>query len=427
MKNNLYQLLTGLFCLSLLLNPQLSTAQSAGSNSYRMIQQGIFSVGVSPAKNTLSNQYRLQEALLSSSSNLKQQSNLYRHDPGMIFTSDPSEGYCTENLFVNGCQFGDGIHNFSLGDIQNLNSGCSPNGYGDFTHMSTVLMKGTEYEVVLSSNYQNQYVSIWIDFNDNFLFEENERILHNVFLPTPGTIYNFNLTLPAESNIGTHRMRVRANFLVHSTDPCAFVSYGEVEDYTVTVSAETYTLTYLAGANGSISGQAIQTVNYGENGSAVTAVPNAGYQFMNWSDGSTSNPRTDVNVTANLTVTASFALNTYTIAATAGANGSISPSGNITVGHGQNQSFNISADVGYHIADVMVNGVSVGAVANYQFVNVAANHSIHASFAINTYVISASSGDNGSINPAGNIAVDHGQQRYFQMEKCFRWHRLLQQ
>ena len=49
-----------------------------------------------------------------------------------------------------------------------------------------------------------------------------------------------------------------------------------------------------------------------------------GYHFVNWSDASTANPRTDTNVTANITVTANFAIDTYTLTYTAGANGSIS-------------------------------------------------------------------------------------------------------
>ncbi|PWB67958.1 hypothetical protein C3F09_12555, partial [candidate division GN15 bacterium] len=96
----------------------------------------------------------------------------------------------------------------------------------------------------------------------------------------------------------------------------------------------TYTLTYLAGANGSISGTTPQTVNYGASGTAVTAVPDLGYHFVNWSDGSTANPRTDVNVTADLTVTANFAINTYTLTYIAGANGSISGTTPQTVNYG---------------------------------------------------------------------------------------------
>ena len=73
---------------------------------------------------------------------------------------------------------------------------------------------------------------------------------------------------------------------------------------------DSYTLTYTAGANGTISGTTPQTVDHGADGTAVTAVPDANYVFVNWSDGSTANPRTDTNVTANITVTANFALGT---------------------------------------------------------------------------------------------------------------------
>ncbi len=70
-----------------------------------------------------------------------------------------------------------------------------------------------------------------------------------------------------------------------------------------------YTLTYTAGSNGSLTGTTSQSVCRGSNGTAVTAVPNTGYSFSQWSDSSTANPRTDTNVTASLSVTASFVLN----------------------------------------------------------------------------------------------------------------------
>ncbi|MGA2418146.1 MAG: hypothetical protein ABSF55_02825, partial [Candidatus Staskawiczbacteria bacterium] len=54
----------------------------------------------------------------------------------------------------------------------------------------------------------------------------------------------------------------------------------------------TYTLTYTAGDNGSITGDSPQTVNSGADGTAVTAVPADGYHFTSWSDDSTQNPRT---------------------------------------------------------------------------------------------------------------------------------------
>lgn len=67
-----------------------------------------------------------------------------------------------------------------------------------------------------------------------------------------------------------------------------------------------YSFTYLAGSGGYISGFASQSVNRGANGSSVEAVPEFGYEFIDWSDGSVSNPRTDSNALANLSLTANF-------------------------------------------------------------------------------------------------------------------------
>ena len=70
----------------------------------------------------------------------------------------------------------------------------------------------------------------------------------------------------------------------------------------------------------------------------------------------------------------------YTIAATAGEGGSITPNGDVSVKEGASQTFAITADNGYEIADVLVDGNSVGAVETYTFDEVKANHTISASF-----------------------------------------------
>jgi|GEM_PF-1703243 len=70
-----------------------------------------------------------------------------------------------------------------------------------------------------------------------------------------------------------------------------------------------HTLDYIAGENGSISGTASQVVANGADGTQVEAVPNTGYNFVNWSDGSVVNPRTHTGVTNSISVTASFAPN----------------------------------------------------------------------------------------------------------------------
>lgn len=74
----------------------------------------------------------------------------------------------------------------------------------------------------------------------------------------------------------------------------------------VTFFNGTYTLTYSAGAHGHISGTSPQTVAEGADGTAVSAVADSGYHFAAWSDGRSDNPRTDLDVDANVAVKAIF-------------------------------------------------------------------------------------------------------------------------
>jgi uncharacterized repeat protein (TIGR02543 family) len=89
-------------------------------------------------------------------------------------------------------------------------------------------------------------------------------------------------------------------------------------------------------------------------------------------------------------VSSSFTLSSYTITASAGANGSISPSGAVSVNHGSDQAFTITPNTGYSVSNVLVDGISVGAVTGYTFSNVTANHTIAASFSPNTLSITVS-------------------------------------
>jgi hypothetical protein len=102
-----------------------------------------------------------------------------------------------------------------------------------------------------------------------------------------------------------------------------------------------------------------------------------------------------------------------TITASAGSHGSISPSGSVTVPVGTDKTFTITPDSGYHIADVRVDGESVGAVSSYKFSKVTEDHTIVASFAIDTHTITASAGSGGSISPDGEVQVNHGSSQSF--------------
>ncbi len=101
------------------------------------------------------------------------------------------------------------------------------------------------------------------------------------------------------------------------------------------------------------------------------------------------------------------------ITASADANGTITPSGSVAVPYGADQTFTITPHTGYHVADVLVDGASVGAVTTYTFTAVTAAHTISASFAIATFVINATAGANGAIAPAGDVIVNYGCDQTF--------------
>jgi hypothetical protein len=194
---------------------------------------------------------------------------------------------------------------------------------------------------------------------------------------------------------------------------------------TATFVLNTYTITASAGANGTIGPNGDTTVNHGSD-QAFSITPETGYHVADvLVDGTSVGATTSytfTNVTATHTIAASFAINTYTINASAGANGTIGPNGEATVNHGSDQAFSITPETGYHVADVLVDGTSVGAATSYTFTNVTATHTIAASFAINTYTITASAGTNGTINPNSDTTVNHGSNQAFSITPATNYH-----
>ncbi len=99
----------------------------------------------------------------------------------------------------------------------------------------------------------------------------------------------------------------------------------------------------------------------------------------------------------------------YTITATAGPNGSISPSGDVVVEYGTDQLFTITPDPNYMVDNVLVDGSPVGSVTEYTFTNVMDNHTIHAEFKLLSHPLSVSIVGNGSVTKDPDlIEYPHG-------------------
>lgn len=90
-------------------------------------------------------------------------------------------------------------------------------------------------------------------------------------------------------------------------------------------------------------------------------------------------------------------ISTYTITVSAGANGTISPSGTVSVLSGATVTFTIIPTTGYHVATVLEDGVSKGAITSYTFTNVTTNHTVIASFAASD-----------TTPPTGSIVINNG-------------------
>lgn len=119
------------------------------------------------------------------------------------------------------------------------------------------------------------------------------------------------------------------------------ISNGTGSNSSITVTFSTpppvrYLINYLVDSHGSIVGDASQTVDEGNDASAVTAVPETGYTFTRWSDGLTTASRTDTHITSDLTVTVEFTVNQYPVTYTAASGGSIAGPASQMVTHAGN-------------------------------------------------------------------------------------------
>jgi formylglycine-generating enzyme required for sulfatase activity len=184
----------------------------------------------------------------------------------------------------------------------------------------------------------------------------------------------------------------------------AFDNVTEPLAVTAQYELKTYLLTYTAGPNGLVNGaaQVTQIVAHGSDGPSVEAQPSANHHFVAWSDASTDNPRQDLSVTGTLSVTANFAIDSYSVTFDLDGKGTRTGGGELSqvIEHGAAASApEVEPDSGW-----VFTGWDV------TFDSITANLTVTAQYEVATYLLTYTAGPNGQVNGAAQITqiVAHG-------------------
>jgi hypothetical protein len=206
-----------------------------------------------------------------------------------------------------------------------------------------------------------------------------------------------------------------------------YTFYGITGNHSIRVTfrINQYTIVATAGSNGSITPSGDVAIDHGS-GQMFVVTPASGYHvdslLVDGSPVDSSSSYTFVNVTASHTIRAVFRINIYSIAASAGPGGIISPAGIVTVNHGTDQTFSVAPATGYHVDSLLVDNSIVDSTLSYTFRNITGNHSIRAVFALNQYLIISSAGPHGTITPSGNVFLNHGGDQHFVIAPAIGYH-----
>lgn len=146
-------------------------------------------------------------------------------------TGTTSASYCnagaTSTLFEK-------ISNVTFANIDNTSTGTA--GYEDFTGITGDVSRGEAYTitVTISDPYDEDMVLVWIDYDQNIVFDDNELVYESDMGQGP---HSGTITIPFNAALGNTRMRIRLHdsSLGSNDTPCGNSTYGQVEDYTLNI------------------------------------------------------------------------------------------------------------------------------------------------------------------------------------------------
>ena len=153
-------------------------------------------------------------------------------------------GYCIPTS-SSGCSFGDLIARVVLNTLDNNSGTTCTSFYNNYTAnsaLTTTLQAGSSYSCQVFTGAYAQVFAAWVDYNDDGVFDANERIGYTSAAVAANSSASFPISLSCNPPLGSHRLRVRSGWATTiagiNMTPCGLPSdYGEVEDYVVTITA----------------------------------------------------------------------------------------------------------------------------------------------------------------------------------------------
>ena len=192
---------------------------------------------------------------------------------------------------------------------------------------------------------------------------------------------------------------------VVSTDAAYEFTVNRARNLTANFTINSYSIVLKNDGTGTTSGEG--TYNHFST-PTVSATPNTGYHFKNWTDGDTvvqdggqdAGADYQFEVTGPRTLQANFEINSYVIDVTSGGNGAVEIEGGNTHTHFSTATVKATPDTGYHFVYWSENGQVVSEEAVYSF-EVDGPRNLVANFVITTYVVAVTAGDHGSATMSG--------------------------
>ncbi len=270
---------------------------------------------------------------------------------------------------------------------------CAGLDCSNFVQVGTAIANSTSYtETVLSSDHFSYLIKAFNaageSLGSNIVRTQNLNIIYGVCGSSNNQLFSTVPTTGLCASGVPSAVINTAGALTWSCNGIDPTPANNPQNAACTASIPTYTVQFLTGGNGTLAGNLTQTVTYGLNATTVTATPNTGYQFVNWTNGATivaTTPALTVtNVVANGNYTANFAVTTFSLTYAAGINGTLTGTTAQTVNYSANATTVTAVP---NPGNVFVNWIEgttvVSTVPALTVNNVTANHAYTAIFAPN--------------------------------------------